>query len=212
MKVKVSAFTMRSGWYIYLQRHCFQPHTRRHFCLTQLLFFVFRSRTNNAKYTRRFPGLRSFLKDGEAAKYRDVAVHYDLRVKHAVLHVYDDDDRREVDTIPLPPLRTKERLHAVMRRYFERKSESEIQRDRDRQTRHRQQKAYRKFQRAEYVRQQQVHVQQFRQEVMREEPVTWVSSSKDWLCHNYDQINKGAITKQDLLRSAREFLMEQHSE
>ena len=164
-------------------------------------------------YTRRFPGLRSFLKDGEAAEYRDVAVHYDLRVKHAVLHVYDDDRREIIDTIPLPELRTKERLHAVMRRYFERKSESEIQRDRNRQTLHRQQKAYRKFQRAEYVRKQQWHAQQFRQEVMRDEPVSWVLSSKDWLCHNYDQINKGAaFTKQDLLLYARQYLMEEHSE
>jgi len=142
------------------------------------------------------------------AEYRDVAVHY-VRDPQAVLHVYDGS--QEIDTVQLTELRTTERLHAVMQRYFERKSDPEIQRDQNRQTLQRQQKAYQKFHRAEYVRQQHLHAQHFRREIMRHEPISWVS--KDWLCHNYNKINKGfAITKDDLLLYAHQYLMKHNSE
>ena len=127
-------------------------------------FFLAPTLTPILFYTRRFPGLRSFLKDGGVAQYREVAVHY-VRDPQAVLHVYEGS--REIDTVQLTELRTTERLHAVMQRYFERKSDEEIQRDQNRQTLQRQQKAYQKFHRAEYVRQQHLHAQQFRREIMQ---------------------------------------------
>lgn len=57
--------------------------------------------------------LKSFLKDGEAESYRGVKVTF-VRGKKAIMHVYDEDGK-EVETVELHTLKTKEALHALMR-------------------------------------------------------------------------------------------------
>jgi len=153
---------------------------------------------------RRFPGLRSFLKDGEVQQYKDVAVHY-VRGAQAILHVYNRDGK-EIYTLELQKLRSKEKMHAVLQEWFDLKGPDELARDQDQAERVRRHRSFQKFHRQEYVRLQHLHAQWFRREVMRQEEMSWVS--KDWLCRNYDKINKGyAISRQDLLLYAKQYLL-----
>ena len=158
---------------------------------------------------RRFPGLRSFLQDGEAQRYRNVAVNY-VRGRQALLHVFDDAGRT-VDTLSLEQLGTKERLHAVMQNYFELKTHDELRREEQHVERLRQQNSFKKFHREEYVRKQHLYAQWFRNDVMQQEQMTW--TGKDWLWRNYDKINRGfAVTKEDLLLFAQQYLLQkQHA-
>jgi len=149
--------------------------------------------------------LRSFLKDdGEVNIYRNVVVHY-VRGSQAILHVYED--AREIATVQLHQLRSKEQLHRVLRQHFELKSEEERLQDANTADNQRRHKNFQKFHRQEYVRLQHGHAESFRREVMQEPPVSWVG--KDWLCNNYDRINKGfAIFRNDLLLYAEQYLIQ----
>lgn len=129
-------------------------------------------------------------------------MHY-VRGIEAMLRVYNGTI--EIEAIALHTMKSKEDLHATMRRYFTEKSPEELQQDSNYQEMHRKMRALQKFHREEYLRIQKLYVDEFRRIILQGLPVTWVR--KDWLCENYDKINRGfARTKGDLKVYAEKYL------
>ena len=131
-----------------------------------------------------------------------------MRGSQAILYVYNGEGR-EIYTVELERLRTKENMHAVLQEFFERKSPEELQAEENQGERSRQHRNYKKFHREEYLRKQHLHAQWFRREIMQQEDMTW--AGKDWLCRNYDKINRGfAVTKEELLLFAQQYLLKKN--
>jgi len=158
----------------------------------------------------RLPDLKAFLKGGEAELYRGVSIRY-VRGKQTTLHVFRDG--KEVDSVVLSTLRSKELMHDTMARLgFERKSEEELKADEDRAKKIRRQKDLAMFHRKEYLRKQHLHGHLFRRDVMQGNSFyerSWIYKDKDWLYENYDKIYRGeARTKFQIYEYSVRYLKE----
>jgi len=132
-------------------------------------------------------------------------------VRHPIvtLHVFDDaqqpDKNIPIASIELHRLKHAT-LHAVMQKYFEPKSESELQAVVDARELHRRERSMIFFRTDEYQRKAELYGELFRRDVMQQtEPVTWFA--RDWLWNNYDDINfRRAVLKHELVEYAQRYL------
>lgn len=157
---------------------------------------------------RRLPALREFIKGGEAELYRNVSIRY-VRGQQTILWVYRDG--REVDSVVLSSMRTKEKMHEALQRLgFERKSKTELEADHMRETKIRNARNLAMFLREEYLRKQELHCLLFYEDVIRDpwyKKTTWVYQHTNSCIINYNKIFKHvAVWKSDLLLYARRYL------
>jgi len=155
--------------------------------------------------------LWKFLQAGEAQHYHGVTVTYERGHSNAVLYVYQDDGTL-LETIDLLPIRTLPAMRELLEQHhFIKKSDEELQLEHRRWTQGttiRKQRSSHQWERHEYQRQQQVHAERFRRDVMTtsmEDEMTW-AGGKDWLCINYHRIVRGAIRRNDVKDAAERYL------
>jgi hypothetical protein len=149
--------------------------------------------------------------DGGVESYRNVEIKY-VRGQQSTLRIFRNG--REVDSVVISSLRTKEMMHATMVAYgFEKKSDDELRADLEKAVRKRQAQNFAMFHRQEYVRLQHLHAHLFRRDVMQDvwyDQMSWVGNKEkhnEWLHKNYDTINKGlARTSQQLYSYAVRYL------
>ena len=133
-----------------------------------------------------------------------------VRGKQTVLRVFSDG--AETAVVALSSIRTKERMHQMMREQgFELKSEEERNKDVENANRIRRQRNLAMFHRKEYLRKQHLHAHLFREDVMQDTEYyqrSWVYKDTDFLLENYDKIFRNeAVYNKQLLEYATRYLV-----